>query len=266
MNKQRFAFTLPGLSLILVSLLLLIIWLVYTPPGLLGKTDSIGYAVCHRIPERSFFIEDRPISLCVRCSGMYLGALATFIYQLKRGKRGGMPTRKVSVILGLLLFVFGVDGVNSYLHLLPSTSGIYTPQNWLRLLTGTGMGIGMAAMLYPIFNQVVWKEYPEEAVLSTWRHIGELVLIGVLVNLITLTQNPLILYPFTVLSSFTVLGMLALIYTIIWIMLLKKENQAYNFKHIWWLLLLGFDTALLQIAVMDLGRYWLTGTWSGFSL
>ncbi len=128
------------------------------------------------------------------------------------------------------------------------------------------MGIGMAAMLYPIFNQVVWKEYSEQAVLSSWRHIGELLFIGLLINLVTLTQNPLVLYPFTILSSLTVLLMLAIIYTIIWIMLLKKENQAYNLKHIWWLLLLGFDTALLQIALMDLGRYWLTGTWGGFSL
>ena len=266
MNKQQLTLSLPGFLLIVASLLLLVTWLSFTPPGLLGKTDSIGYAVCHRIPERSFFIEDRPISLCARCSGMYLGALAALIYQLKRGKVGGMPSKKVSFILVLLLIAFGIDGINSYLHSLPTTSGLYTPQNWLRLVTGTGMGIGMAAMLYPIFNQVVWKEYSEQAVLSSWRHIGELLFIGLLIILVTLTQNPLVLYPFTILSSLTVLLMLTLIYTIIWIMLLKKENQAYNLKHIWWLLLLGFDTALLQITLMDLGRYWLTGTWGGFSL
>ena len=266
MNKQHPSFNLQSLLLLLGSALLLALWLAYTPSGLLGKADSIGYAVCHRIAERSFFIEDRPIALCARCSGMYLGALAALIYQTKRGKRGNLPSLKVFIILGLFVVGFGIDGVNSYLHFFPSAPHLYTPQNWLRLLTGTGMGIGMAAMLYPIFNQCVWKEYLEEPVLDSWRHIGELTVIGILVTLITLTQNPLILYPFTILSSLTVLAMLAIIYTIIWIMLLKKENQAYNFKQIWWLILLGFDTALLQIAAMDLVRYSLTGTWYGFAL
>ncbi len=266
MNKQHPALNLPGLLLIFGSALLLIVWLVYTPSGMLGKADAVGYAVCHQIAERSFSIDGRPIALCSRCTGMYLGALAALIYQLKRGKRGNLPSKKVSIILILFLAAFGIDGVNSYLHFLPSFPNLYTPQNWLRLATGIGMGIGMAAMLYPIFNQCVWKEYIEEPVLDSWRHIGELTLIGILVGLITLTQNPLVLYPFTILSSLTVLAMLAIIYTIIWIMLLKKENQAYNLKQIWWVILLGLDTALLQIAAMDLVRYLLTGTWSGFSL
>ena len=266
MNKQHPPLNLPGLLLILGSALLLVLWLANTPPGILGKMDSIGYAVCHRIAERSFFIEDRPISLCARCSGMYLGAFAALLYQLKRGRRSGLPSLKVSIILGLLLTAFGIDGINSYLHFLPSAPGLYTPQNWLRLLTGTGMGIGMAAMLYPIFNQSVWKEYSEEAVLNSWRHISELVAIGIFASLITLTQNPLVLFPVTIISSLTVLIMLAIIYTIIWVLLLKKENNAYNLKQIWWILLLGFDTAIIQIIVMDMVRYSLTGTWDGFSL
>jgi hypothetical protein len=28
----------------------------------------------------------------------------------------------------------------------------------------------------------------------------------------------------------------------------------------------GFGLAILQIALLDLGRYWLTGTWGGFHL
>ena len=121
-------------------------------------------------------------------------------------------------------------------------------------------------MLYPIFNQSVWKEYSEEAVLNSWRHISELVAIGIFASLITLTQNPLVLFPVTIISSLTVLIMLAIIYTIIWVLLLKKENNAYNLKQIWWILLLGFDTAIIQIIVMDMVRYSLTGTWDGFSL
>src|SRR5450759_1456011 len=50
-------------------------WFINTPPGLLGKADAIGYAVCHRISERSFHIGSIQLPLCARCSGMYLGAV-----------------------------------------------------------------------------------------------------------------------------------------------------------------------------------------------
>ena len=35
------------------------VWFAITPPGLIGKADSIGYANCHRIDERSFHIGNR---------------------------------------------------------------------------------------------------------------------------------------------------------------------------------------------------------------
>ena len=61
--------------LIGVFLILLVLWLINTPPGLLGKSDAVGYAVCHRIPSHSFYFGDRPFSLCARCTGQYLGFL-----------------------------------------------------------------------------------------------------------------------------------------------------------------------------------------------
>jgi hypothetical protein len=48
--------------------LVLLGWLINTPAGLLGKADAIGYAVCHRIDLRSFFIGERQFPLCMRCS------------------------------------------------------------------------------------------------------------------------------------------------------------------------------------------------------
>ena len=38
-----------------LAVIVTVVWLSYTPPGLLGKADAIGYAVCHRISARSFF-------------------------------------------------------------------------------------------------------------------------------------------------------------------------------------------------------------------
>jgi hypothetical protein len=68
------------------------LWLLGTPPGILGKADAIGYAVCHRIAERSFHTHDRPLPLCARCTGMYLGVIAGLAY-FAEATRAGPPAK-----------------------------------------------------------------------------------------------------------------------------------------------------------------------------
>ncbi|RPJ42552.1 MAG: DUF2085 domain-containing protein, partial [Chloroflexi bacterium] len=134
-------------ALIITTGLFLLGWGLNTPPGLLGKADAAGYAVCHRIPARSFWIGDRQTPLCARCSGMYLGALLGIVYLGLYGKRAGMPALKVSIVLVAFLIAFAIDGANSYLHFFPNVPVLYQSENWLRLLTGTGVGLGIAAVL-----------------------------------------------------------------------------------------------------------------------
>jgi uncharacterized membrane protein len=252
--------------LIVVFALVFGAWLLLTPSGLLGKADAVAYAVCHRIPSRSFFIGDRPIPLCARCSGMYLGALLGLLYQVRLGKRGGMPGLKVFALFTLFLLGFTIDGVNSYLRFFPQTPALYEPQNLLRLITGTGIGLGIAGVLLPTFNQSVWADYVPIPALSSWRQIAELLLLSVVLVLLILSENPLALYPLAILSALTVLLVLTLVYTVVWTMVLKQDNRFRSLREMWPLILAGFTTALLQIGVMDAGRFFLTGTWEGFAL
>ena len=251
---------------LILALIVLIIWGVETPPGLLGKADAVGYAVCHRIAERSFFIEDRPISLCARCTGMYMGAFLGLLYQLRYRKLGGLPSKPVLAVLAVFLVAFGVDGVNSYLHFFPSLPSLYEPNNTLRLITGTGVGLGMAALIYPIFNQTLYVDWKEDRVLGRMTQIAQLSLFSIILIGLVLLQVSLILYPLAIISSATVLVLLSMIYTIIWSMVLKQENKFSNLREAWWILAAGFGTALLQIALMDLARYYFTGSWAGFVL
>ena len=239
-------------------------WLINTPAGLLGKADAIAYAICHRIAARSFFIGDRQMPLCARCTGMYLGTLAGLLFQFKNGKRGGMPVLKIMILLGIVLVGFGIDGVNSYLHFFPNAPSLYTPENWLRLLTGSALGIGIAAVLLPVFNQTVWKDWTDKPILYSWKQVGVLVVIASLLDVTVLSGNPILLYPLALLGSATVMVILSMIYTIVWMMLFKQENKYRNIKELWLPLLAGFTTALIQISFMDWGRYRLTGTWKGF--
>jgi len=167
-------------------------------------------------------------------------------------------------VLAFFLVAFGIDGVNSYLHFFPNAPSLYTPQNWLRLVTGTGMGIGMGAMLLPVFNQTVWQSWSGEKLLTSWRQLGEILLIAAVADLAVLSNNPLLLYPLALLSALTVMVLLSMIYAMVWVMLSKSENRFASLRGLSTVLVAGFATALSQIAVMDIARYLLTGTWKGF--
>jgi uncharacterized membrane protein len=252
--------------LVAATAALLLVWMIKTPPGLLGKIDAIGYAVCHQAPVRSFLIGARPTPLCARCSGMYLGALAGMLFLFKLGRHGEIPPLKIGIVLILFVVAFGIDGVNSFAHLVPGVPFTYQSQNWLRLATGTGIGLGIASILVPVFNQAVWIDFTNTAALGKWRDLGILMVLGSAVSLGIYSQNPLIVYPLAVLSGLSVMLILTLVYTIIWVLFSKTENRYDKIQQLWVPLTAGFLIALLQISLIDAGRYILTGTWAGLPL
>ncbi len=249
-----------------LAVIVTVVWLSYTPPGLLGKADAIGYAVCHRISARSFFLADRQVPLCARCSGMYIGMLLGILYQLPFGRRGKMPPLRITIPLTVFLLAFGVDGVNSYLHFFPSAPSLYQPANWLRLATGVGLGILVSVIILPVFHQTFWRAYEDRALLERWGQVLPLLVLSLLTGLAMYSQNPLFLYPLAVLSAFTIPLILTLCYGLLWMLLIHRENGYSSLREGWVPLLAGYVTAMLQIGLIDLARFALTGTWAGFSL
>jgi uncharacterized membrane protein len=248
-------------------LLVLAIWLNNTPQGLLGKADAIGYAVCHRIDTRSFHLGTRALPLCARCSGMYLGFLTGLGFLLMRApRRGGFPRPKILVALGLLAAAFALDGLNSYLHFFPGAPVLYEPHNTLRLLTGTGIGIAMAAVLYPAFNQTALSRWDARPAVGSFKTLTAILLLALGVDLLVLWENSLILYPLALLSAAGVLVVLSMVYGIVWLVLLKRENRIQHLRQLLIPLTGGLFFGILQIAIIDIGRYLLTGTWDGFLL
>ena len=252
-------------------------WLVVTPPGILGKADAVGYAVCHRIDERSFHIGGaggREMPLCARCSGTFTSAAVGLAFlAVTAKKRGGMPTKKFYFLFALFFLAFAVDGSNSYLYLIKQTTGafpqipnLYTPNNIFRLFTGTGMGLTMAAFLYPSFNQSVWRDFDPAPVMDKWSSLLALIGLLVVIDLGILTESPLVLYPDALVGPIGVLALLVMIFSIVWIMIMKQENSFTQFRQLWLPLLAGFTLAMLMIFSIDLFRLQLTGTWGGFPL
>jgi uncharacterized membrane protein len=266
-KTTREGLRLPHVFITLAVLLISGLWLALTPEGLLGKTDAVGYAVCHRIDVRSFHLGERPLPLCARCTGMYLGSLTTFIFfSITTGRAGLYPNRGIIVTLLAGSIIWAFDGLNSFATLIPAAPQLYEPHNTLRLFTGSLIGIGLVTMIYPPFQQLAWREWKQARVIPGWPHFMALIVAVGVINLLVLTEQPLVLYPLAILSALGVLLLLTLAYGMIALQILKRESAASSTFELLFPLLLGFGLALLQIGGIDLLRYLMTGTWSGFHL
>jgi len=256
----------------LAATLALAIWFYIAPPGLLGKADAVGYAVCHRIDERSFHVFGQQLPLCARCTGEFNAAAVALIFQgFVSRRRNKLPSRGILAVMAVFFLAFAVDGSNSYLYLLKQSSpgildaipNLYVPNNTLRLFTGSGMGIALAAVLYPVVQQTIWRESDERPALG-WKSFGILTAIILIVDLLVLTDSPIVLYPVAILSTLGVLGLLTMVFSILWMIIMRTENSFDHFGQLWLSEAAGLTLALLLIVGIDLFRYTITGTWSGF--
>lgn len=252
--------------LIGVAVVLTVTWLFLTPEGVFGKADAIGYSVCHQIEERSFTLNGRSFPLCARCSGMFLGAVLGLVYQSVQGRKGRMPPLGASLFFGFLALAWVFDGSNSFLMLVPSITTFYQTQNWTRLVTGTGMGLAISAILRPAFIQTMYRHWEEESALGNWKQILGLVFAAGLLIGIILLQVRWLLFPLGLIGAGGVVSLLTIIYSMVVVMLFKWDNTYHRFNQLYLPLLGGYIIAMLQIGVIDLVRYLLTGTWGGFSL
>lgn len=243
-------------------------WLLNTPEGLLGKADAIGYAICHRIDSHSLHIGDVQFPLCARCTGIYLGVLLGMVTMLALGRRraGGLPKGPIFLTLLGFIGIMGFDGINSYLNFFPGLPHLYTPNNTLRVITGTLNGLALAGLMFPVLNQTLWADWEDRPVLGRFRELGLLVGLAALVMALVLTDNVLILYPLALLSSVGVLAILVALNTTILLMVVRRENRVRTLRGAALPLLAGFTLAIIEIGVVDALRFAVFQTWGGLPL
>jgi uncharacterized membrane protein len=256
----------------LAAILALTAWLYVAPPGLLGKLAAIGYAVCHRLDSHSLHIGTLQMPLCARCTGEFNAAAIALVFQgLVSGRSSQFPRRGILAALGVLFLAFGFDGLNSYVGLiktmspgtLASVPNPYVTSNVTRVFTGSGMGVVLAAVLYPMYNASVWRT-PRAAPGLTWRQFGILVAMLLVLDVAILTESPYVLYPVAVVSTLGVLALLCMVFSIAWIMIMRQENTYERAGQLWLPALAGLTLAFVLILGIDWVRFGLTQTWGGF--
>ncbi len=249
-----------------IFLAVLVVWLRFTPAGFWGKLRGLGYAVCHQLEERSFCIHGVCSPLCARCTGMYLGALLSLGFQAFQGRKAKAPPVWVIVVLVLLFGWFGVDGLNSFVHMFPIVKAVYQPSNLVRLITGMGVGLGIGTVLFVLFNGTAWKNWIKESPYKKWFSFPGLLVLAVGLIALIQTNQPSVLYPVMILSGLGVLIVLGSVYTVVAVMILRRENEQLSWGELALPILMGITIALLQILATSWLRFWLTGTWESFHL
>lgn len=254
------------------ALLVLAAWIYIAPPGLMGKLDAVGYAVCHRLDSHSLHIGSVQMPLCARCTGEFNAAAIALVFQLLISPGAGrLPRRGILILLGALFLAFAFDGSNSYLALMKNTyagafqnvPNLYVTDNTTRLFTGSGMGLAMGLLLYPMYNQSLWRNVREARAIE-WRQFGILAAIILVIDLAMLTSNEFVLYPIAIVSSLGVLALLSMVFSVVWIMIMRQDNLFDHARDLWLPLLAGLTLAFMLILSIDLLRFSLTHTWGGF--
>jgi uncharacterized membrane protein len=261
-------------TLFLVVLGVLFVLAIYTVTDIdrlahdpaLGGLDYAGYAICHRITERSFTVAGRQLPLCARCTGMYLGVALSFIVLGLAGrfKWAQLPPAKVmGVLVGFIAFM-GIDGVNSYSHFFPDFPHLYEPQNWLRLLTGMGTGLAMGVFIAPALAQTLWRDYKWRAAIAGFRELFWLIALALIVVLLVLSNQPLLLYVLGITSALGVVAILTVINTMVLLLVTRRDARSIHWREAAVPLMIGLVLAIIEIAVVSFLRYNLTGTMTGF--
>jgi uncharacterized membrane protein len=249
-----------------ILLLLLLAVLLFAPPNeVLRGTDLIGSAVCHRIESHSFSLAGRQLPLCARCTGTFVGALSGLVGQavvLRRRRAAEFPPAILLVTLAGFTLLWAADGLNSYLALMGGPH-LYEPRNALRLTTGALNGLSMSSLIYPVFNISFWRFPVDEPAVRNWGDLGILVGMEAVVVGLVLSRRDFLLYPLALLSAGGVLTLLTSVNTVIAMILTRRENSVDS----WWQakapISLGLLLSLIQIVLIDLLRYLLTGTLDG---
>lgn len=125
--------------------------------------NTIGFAVCHQIPERSLFIDGRQLPVCARDTGLYIGSLLSVLFIVSTGRRNrnAIPGLFISFSFVFFLLLLAIDGVTSYLGIRETTNGI-------RLATGLLAGIGLPFFMYPLTVDNIRQLRSERPILNRW--------------------------------------------------------------------------------------------------
>lgn len=216
----------------------------------------LAYGVSAQRPDHSLFVGGVQLPLEARMAGIFAGFTLGVFYLVGMGKwrNGAAPSRNMNVVLLGLFGLMGVDGLNATLLGRTGTS-LYEPQNWLRLATGLGGGLALAAWVLPAWASATWVAWEPEPSLD---HPAELVVaLGLLAMFATivLVDLPVLLLP---VSLFLVASPLfAFCIANAYLLALCLRWRAEGPRQLWKGMATGAAMAAIQMGALGTLRRWM---------
>ncbi len=236
------------------------LFIAATPPGLWEKARVIGYALCHQLTERSFFIHEHQSPLCARCTGMYLGFFIGLVFLIARRRTHSarMPrTAIIGVLIGFMI-IMGIDGVNSTISIIPGAPQLYHTTNLHRIVTGSLFGLAMCMLFFPVFSTAIWRQPSGDRSIKSWRELFVMMLAAFAIDAVVLTQADWLFYPLTILSIFGPLLLLGFMGAIIVMTMRNMVNTIDRWRQLALPLFAGVALGLVLITLMDVLRVTVT--------
>jgi hypothetical protein len=246
----RYAF----LGLVGALLLGLIAW-----PGmpLDRKMYSVVHGVCAQIHNVQVGGLDLP--LCARNTGIYSSFLITSLYLLAIGRQRAakLPPWPITGALILFIGLMAVDGFNSMLvdMFMPH---LYTPQNWLRTLTGIGMGISIAAIMLLILNISLRRNANnEQRVIGSWLELAGALLINGLVWLAIYGNLGIMYWPVAIVAWLGITGVLYCVNLLLTALFMRYEGMVTRVVQLAKPASVALVFTLIELGALSAARFWL---------
>jgi uncharacterized membrane protein len=252
---------LPKALFIGVPAAIIALFVVAPPQGLWEKARLIGYALCHQMPDRSFFFHEHQSPLCARCTGMYLGVLLGLIFLVVRRRTHAARLPGAAIISMLIGFItiMGIDGINSTISIIPGAPQLYHTTNVHRIVTGTLYGLAIAMLFIPVLSSAIWKRPSGDRTVKNWRELAILVVIAFAIDAVVLTEADWLLYPVTILSIVGPLLLLGFMGAVIVLTVRNLVNVVERWQQLILPLMSGIALGLVLIVIMDVFRAAVTG-------
>ena len=193
----------------------------------MGWLDAVlrffGFAVCHTLPARTIALGGHYLPLCARCTGIYLGVAASYVFLLvRRGfKVNALPPVGVAIALTALLLPMAADGITSY-------AGLRSTTNELRFLTGLAGGAALPIFAFPLLApELVLVERKGETVrpFGGWYDYVIWLAVAAAAAAAVLVGWPPLYYPLAVLATLGLVGIFFNLALVCWEMALEKAGR-----------------------------------------
>jgi uncharacterized membrane protein len=147
-------------------------FVAYGGDSVAESSRAVLHGLCAQRPSHSFSIDGQVLPFDARMTGIYGGALCTWLVALRRGRMlaAGTPPWVVLAMLAGAVGVLAVDGLNA----LAVDLGLwhpYEPRNVIRLLTGFGAGVALVSLESWLIGGALWKMALRQPIWDSPRHL-----------------------------------------------------------------------------------------------